>query len=108
MLEAEFSFDAENVAVGSPLRTLSWAELRARLDAAQQLRGVLAARATQAVIEAAGRFEVNAAQQALMPAGAADKGKPSVNPDPSINSKDESGIAVSEVTERAETARGQE
>lgn len=108
MLEAEFSFDAETGAAGSPLRTLSWAELRARLDAAQQLRGVLAARAAQAVIEAAGRFEVNAAQLALKPVAAANQGKAGVNPDPSVNSKDESGIAVSEVTERAEAARGQE
>ena len=108
MLEAEFSFDAENGAVGSPLRTMSWAELRARLDAAQQLRGVLAARATQAVIEAAGRFEVSAARQALKPAPNGGEGKLCVNPEHSINSKDKCGIAVGEVTERVEPARGQE
>ena len=108
MLEAEFSFDAQNGAAGSPLKSLSWADLRARLDAAQQLRGVLAAQAAQAVIEAAGRFEVSAAQQALKGTEQGVQGKLCVNPDPSTNSKDKCGIAVGEEAERVESARGQE
>ena len=83
MLEETFPFVAPDDGEQAPLRTLGWAELRARLGAAHELRGLLAAGEDPALTSERGRFDVDNTRRAV----AQREGKLSVNHELSANGK---------------------